>query len=179
MSTFAVVASRATPTNTRLGVLLSPAQAVARLRPRDVALGRLDVLGSLDGIEPGLWALDLLERRGIAVLNSRDTLATAHDKLATADALACAGIPHPPTAHVAPWLPLPRLEPPLVLKPRYGSRRRRQAAPFLCVASRERSGLLAHDALALAARDGFVVSQHFGPLAAGAADGRAGYARAS
>ena len=58
MSTFAVVASRATPTNTRLGALLSPAQAIARLRPGDVALGRLDVLPSLHGIEPGLWALD-------------------------------------------------------------------------------------------------------------------------
>jgi hypothetical protein len=47
MTTFAVVAGRATPTNTRLGVLLSPAQGVARLRPGDVALGRLDVLSSL------------------------------------------------------------------------------------------------------------------------------------
>ena len=74
MSTFAVVASRATPTNTRLGVLLSPAQAVARLRPGDVALGRLDVLPSLDGIEPGLWALDLLDARGVTVLNGRDVI---------------------------------------------------------------------------------------------------------
>jgi RimK family alpha-L-glutamate ligase len=121
MMTFAVVASRATPTNTRLGVLLSPAQAVARLRPGDVALGRLDILPSLHGIEPGLWALDLLESRGVRVLNNRHTLASAHDKLATADALNCAGIPHPPSAHVAPWLPLPDLEPPLVLKPRFGS----------------------------------------------------------
>ncbi len=121
MSTFAVVASRATPTNTRLGVLLSPARAVARLRPGDVAIGRLDVLPTLHGIEPGLWALDLLERRGVTVLNRRDTLESTHDKLATAEALACAGIPHPPSAHVAPWLPLPSIEPPLVLKPRFGS----------------------------------------------------------
>ena len=119
--TFAVVASRATPTNTRLGVLLTPAQAVARLRPGDVALGRLDILPSLHGIEPGLWALDLLESRGVRVLNNHHTLASAHDKLATADVLNCAGIPHPPSAHVAPWLPLPDLEPPLVLKPRFGS----------------------------------------------------------
>jgi hypothetical protein len=53
MSTFAVVASRATPTNVRLGPVLTPAQAVARLRRGDVALGRLDVLRSLDGVEPG------------------------------------------------------------------------------------------------------------------------------
>jgi hypothetical protein len=52
MSTFAVVAHRVTPTNTRLGAVVSPAQAVARLRPGDIALGRLDVLPSLDGVEP-------------------------------------------------------------------------------------------------------------------------------
>jgi RimK family alpha-L-glutamate ligase len=121
MSTFAVVAARATPTNTRLGSVLTPAQAVARLGCGDVALGRLDVLPALDGVEPGLWALDLLERRGVRVLNGSHTLATAHDKLATAEALACAGIPHPPVTHVAPWLPIPQLEPPLVLKPRFGS----------------------------------------------------------
>jgi RimK family alpha-L-glutamate ligase len=121
MSRFAVVSGRATPTSARLGPVLSPAQAVARLEPGDVALGRLDVLPSLDGIEPGLWALEVLERRGVIVLNGRDALATAHDKLATAEALACAGIPHPPTRHVAPWLPMPSLETPLVLKPRFGS----------------------------------------------------------
>jgi RimK family alpha-L-glutamate ligase len=121
MSRFAVVSGRATPTSARLGPVLSPAQAVARLEPGDVALGRLDVLPSLDGIEPGLWALEVLERRGVIVLNGRDALATAHDKLATAEALACAGIPHPPTSHVAPWLPMPSLESPLVLKPRFGS----------------------------------------------------------
>jgi glutathione synthase/RimK-type ligase-like ATP-grasp enzyme len=121
MSTFAVVASRATPTNARLGPVLTPAQAVARLRRGDVALGRLDVLPSLDGVEPGLWALDLLERRGVTVFNRSQALATAHDKLATAEALACAGVPHPPTVRVAPWLPPPALEPPLVLKPRFGS----------------------------------------------------------
>ena len=121
MSTFAVIAGRATPTNTRLGPVLTPAQAITRLRPGDVALGRLDVLSSLDGVERGLWALDMLERRGVTVLNGSDALATTHDKLATAGALACAGIPHPPTVHVAPWLPLPELEPPLVLKPRFGS----------------------------------------------------------
>ena len=121
MPTFAVVSGRATPTSARLGPVLSPAQAVARLEPGDVALGRLDVLPSLDGIQPGLWALEVLERRGVIVLNGRDALATAHDKLATAEALACAGIPHPPTEHVAPWLPMPLLESPLVLKPRFGS----------------------------------------------------------
>src|SRR5262249_11909278 len=60
MAMFAIVAGRSTPTNERLGSVLGPAQAVTRLRAGDVALGRLDVLLSLDGIEPGLWALDVL-----------------------------------------------------------------------------------------------------------------------
>jgi RimK family alpha-L-glutamate ligase len=121
VSTFAVVAHRVTPTNTRLGSVLSPAQALARLTPGDVALGRLDVLASLDGVEPGLWALERLSATGVTVLNGRRTLVAAHDKLATAHALFTAGVPHPRTMHIAPWLPLPELEPPLVLKPRFGS----------------------------------------------------------
>jgi RimK family alpha-L-glutamate ligase len=121
MSTFAVVAHRVTPTNTRLGMVLSPAQALTRLLPGDVALGRLDVLQTVDGIEPGLWALDRLGALGVRVLNPRRALVAAHDKLATARTLHAAGVPHPRTVHVAPWLPLPELEPPLVLKPRFGS----------------------------------------------------------
>ena len=121
MAALAVVAHRVTPTNVRLGAVVSPAHALARLREGDVALGRLDVLQSLDGIEPGLWALDRLEALGVTVLNRRTTLTAAHDKLTTAAALAAAGVPHPRTEHVAPWLPPPTLETPLVLKPRFGS----------------------------------------------------------
>ncbi len=121
MSTFAVIAHRVTPTNTRLGSVLSPAQALARLAPGDVALGRLDVLASLDGVEPGLWALERLRATGVNVLNGRRTLVAAHDKLTTAHALFSAGVPHPHTMHIAPWLPQPELEPPLVFKPRFGS----------------------------------------------------------
>ncbi len=116
-----MVATRSTPTNARLGLVLTPAEAVTRLRAGDVALGRLDVLSSLDGIEVGWWALETLERRGVIVLNDGPSLARAHDKLATAHALAEAGVAHPLTVHIAPWLPLPELEPPLVLKPRFGS----------------------------------------------------------
>jgi len=121
MSTFAVVAHRFTPTNTRLGTVLTPAQAVARLGRGDVALGRLDVLPTLDGIEPGLWALERLASCGVTVLNGRRTLMAAHDKLATAEALYASRVSHPFTVHVAQWLPLPDLEPPIVLKPRFGS----------------------------------------------------------
>ena len=121
MCTFAVIAHRHSPTNTRLGSVLSPAQALARLAPGDIALGRLDVLPSLDGVESGLWALDRLAALGVTVLNGHRTLVAAHDKLATATALAAASLPHPRTVLVAPWLELPELEPPLVLKPRFGS----------------------------------------------------------
>jgi len=121
MGILAVVATRTTATNGRLGVVLPPARALAELRPGDVALGRLDVLPTLDGMEAGSWALDLLEQRGVTVLNRRSSLATAHDKLATAEALDRAGVPHPRTEHVAPWLPVPEVRLPVVLKPRFGS----------------------------------------------------------
>jgi RimK family alpha-L-glutamate ligase len=121
MSTFAVVAHRVTPTNTRLGAVVSPAQAIARLRLGDIAFGRLDVLPTLDGVEPGLWALERLAASGVTVLNGRRTLVAAHDKLMTAAALFEARVPHPRTVHVASWKPLPELEPPIVFKPRFGS----------------------------------------------------------
>ena len=121
MSTFAVVAHRVTPTNTRLGAVVSPAQAIARLRPGDIALGRLDVLPTLDGVEPGLWALERLAASGVTVLNARRTLVAAHDKLTTAAALFEARVPHPRTVHIASWKALPELEPPIVFKPRFGS----------------------------------------------------------
>ncbi len=49
--------------------LLAPAEALAALRPGDVALGRLDVLETRDGVDDGLWALGELEARGVRVLN--------------------------------------------------------------------------------------------------------------
>jgi [lysine-biosynthesis-protein LysW]---L-2-aminoadipate ligase len=128
-----ILATRATETNlaiataaTRLGAkatVLTPAQALEQLRPGDAALGRLDVLPTLDGIEDGLWHLRLLERRGIRVLNPASALTAAHDKLATAGRLAAAGIPHPATRGlvVRAGHPLATLAPPVVVKPRYGS----------------------------------------------------------
>src|SRR4029077_19089836 len=67
MSTFAVVAHRVTPTNTRLGAVLTPAQAVARLGRGDIALGRLDVLTTLDGVKPGRWAVARLPASGVSM----------------------------------------------------------------------------------------------------------------
>ena len=86
----------------------------------DVLLGRLDVLRSLDGIEPGLAALRRARRRGVRVVNDARSLVRTHDKLLTDALLGRAGIPRPRSEHVAAGR-MPTLEPPVVVKPRYGS----------------------------------------------------------
>ncbi|MEX2103170.1 MAG: ATP-grasp domain-containing protein [Gaiellaceae bacterium] len=86
-----------------------------------MALVRLDVLHTLDGVERGLSDLDLLERRGVRVLNTSRALLAAHDKLETADRLARAGLPHPWTLHVTSVADLSALDVPFVIKPRFGS----------------------------------------------------------
>jgi RimK family alpha-L-glutamate ligase len=127
---FAVVAHRSTPTNLALAscavpgvesLLLTPAQALARLGPGDVALGRLDVLHSLDGIEPGAWAFEGLQERGCRLLNRRHSILGAHDKRRTAKVLAEAGLPHPATQIVRHAGAEVDLEPPFVVKPPFGS----------------------------------------------------------
>lgn len=87
----------------------------------DVAVGRLDVLPTLDGVEPGLLELLWFERRGGRVHNSALSLLRTHDKLRTAAALARAGLPHPRTVHLRPGAFAPLPDAPLVLKPRFGS----------------------------------------------------------
>jgi len=54
--------------------LLTPVEADLLLRPGDAALARLDVLESLDGVEPGLLELECLVARGIRVLNPARSL---------------------------------------------------------------------------------------------------------
>lgn len=110
-------------------VLLDPLRRV----PADaVVLGRIDVLPTLDGVEPGLLALLLLERRGCRVLNGAEALLTVHDKLRTARRLELAGLPHPRTAARREEAGA-ELEPPFVLKPRFGSWGR---DVFLCADNR-------------------------------------------
>jgi [lysine-biosynthesis-protein LysW]--L-2-aminoadipate ligase len=101
--------------------LSTPAELSRRALPGDVALGRIDVLDSLEGVGPGVWELRRAKSRGVHVLNGPATLLAAHDKLGTAIRLAGAGLPHPRTAHVDGASALPRLEPPVVVKPRFGS----------------------------------------------------------
>jgi RimK family alpha-L-glutamate ligase len=122
----ALVAHRRTPTNGALAAfpgveVLSPVHALRQLAEGDVAIGRLDVSDRLDGIEVGLWELARLEGSGVRVLNRPGALVAAHDKLATARALAAAGVPHPATVQVtAPSSGVP-IAPPIVVKPRFGS----------------------------------------------------------
>jgi ribosomal protein S6--L-glutamate ligase len=100
--------------------LVNPAVATCLLEPGDVALGRLDVRRTLDGVEPGLHILSELEAGGVRVLNPAHSLLCAHDKLLTAATLGRLALPHPRTLLLYPGTELP-MEPPFVLKPRFGS----------------------------------------------------------
>jgi RimK family alpha-L-glutamate ligase len=127
---FALIAHRETETNLRLveaapaGVemeIYSPTETLARLGVGDAALARLDVLPTVDGIEQGTWEVARLEAEGVRVLNRLRSLLSTHDKLLTARLLATAGVPHPKTRHVSQAIPPRSLEPPFVVKPRFGS----------------------------------------------------------
>jgi len=125
----AVVLGRTTATNRALaeaftrfgyaGALDDPASR-PKLGPGDVAVARIDVSPDLDGVEPGLWELPLLERQGARLLNGPVALLAAHDKLLTALLLGRAGVAQPRTAHVRD-VTVPAFPPPYVVKPRFGS----------------------------------------------------------
>ena len=124
------IAGSLSPTNVRLreallaqdieAALLPVEGVVRRARPGDVALARLDVRPTLDGIADGLGQLQQLQRSAIPVLNRPATLFATHDKLTTAIRLHEALLPHPATAFVGDELPR-HVVPPVVVKPRFGS----------------------------------------------------------
>jgi RimK family alpha-L-glutamate ligase len=127
---FALVASRVTRTNRALAEArdgaacweqMTPADALATLRSGDVALGRIDVTPTLDGIEDGLWALGALAARGVVVLNDPAALLAMHDKLLTARLLRRVGLRHPATLHLRPGGAVSGVRTPVVVKPRFGS----------------------------------------------------------
>ena len=101
--------------------LLTPSAATSELERGDAALVRLDVLRTLDGIEPGLDAVRELQDRGVRVLNTAAALACVHDKLATARALQAASLPAPDWSHLAGHHRAVRFDLPVVVKPRFGS----------------------------------------------------------
>jgi len=100
---------------------LTPREALEQLGPGDLALGRLDVLPTLDGIDGGLGVLNELEARGATVLNRAGPLLAAHDKLVTARLLRVAGLPHPFTRFITSGSRVPVVRGPVVVKPRFGS----------------------------------------------------------
>jgi RimK family alpha-L-glutamate ligase len=129
---FFLVANALTPTNAallgafrRAGVesrFVQPSTARRRVLPGDLVLARLDVAPSLDRVDEGLRDIEALEAAGIRVLNGAGTLLAAHDKLETATRLAAAGVAHPRTGHVTDGaVEALALEPPVVVKPRFGS----------------------------------------------------------
>jgi ribosomal protein S6--L-glutamate ligase len=101
--------------------VMTPERALATLEAGDVALFRLDVLPTLDGIEPGLDVFPALEQRGVRVLNRPEALLAVHDKLRTFAALTAAGLRQPRTFHATAGTRLPHLRLPCVVKPRFGS----------------------------------------------------------
>lgn len=101
--------------------VIPASRSLERLGPGDIALGRIDVRGSVDGVQPGLLTLLELRRAGVTVLNSPAALLRAHDKLRTARIFAASGVPHPRTEHVTQASPLTTLTTPVVVKPRFGS----------------------------------------------------------
>jgi RimK family alpha-L-glutamate ligase len=101
--------------------VLWPHEALATLCEADVALLRLDVLPTLDGVEPGLDAVPQLRDRGVRILNHPRALLATHDKLLTAERLTLSGVPHPWTRHVHSESDARDIVLPCVLKPRYGS----------------------------------------------------------
>jgi len=127
---FALVADRSTPPNRALCCAflddarweeMTPHEALASLRAGDGALGRLDVLPTLDGVDDGLWALGALAARGVHVLNDPAALLATHDKLLTARLLRRSGIAHPTTFHVRDGGRPPPFVGPVVVKPRFGT----------------------------------------------------------
>jgi RimK family alpha-L-glutamate ligase len=109
---------------TALGIdalVADPERADAEVSAADVVLARLDVLDTLDGIEPGLEVVETLVARGARVLNTPAALRAAHDKLETSSRLTAARLPHPRTVHVTRADAEVGLAPPVVVKPRHGS----------------------------------------------------------
>jgi len=102
-------------------VVLSPVEAVRELRAGDVALLRLDIVPTVNGFEAGLAHVPDLRLAGVRILNPPAALLAAHDKLWTEERLAAFGIARPQAAHVLTPLDPVDVEPPFVVKPRYGS----------------------------------------------------------
>jgi len=101
--------------------LIAPTVARQVLKEDDVAVNRLDVRSSLDGVEPGLLEVLWLERSRTRVVNSVRALLNAHDKLRCHAVLARVGLAQVQALHITTVDELRTLDPPVVVKPRFGS----------------------------------------------------------
>jgi RimK family alpha-L-glutamate ligase len=101
--------------------LVTPPEALAQLAPEDVAVVRLDVRRTLDGVEEGFGEVAALARRGVRVVNTPEGLLAAHDKLETSRCLDAAGVRHPRSVNVSTVGELRAQRLPYVVKPRFGS----------------------------------------------------------
>ncbi len=103
-------------------VPMRPVEALERLHGGDVAVGRLDVRPTLDGVEDGLWTLGVLAARGVtgAEPRRRPPGGARQAPHGPAPAPGCGSAP-------ATWSvrgdrpPPPSIQPPAVVKPRHGS----------------------------------------------------------
>ena len=118
--------------------LVAPPEAMRHAGPDVTAVARLDVLPTLNGVEPGLVSLVSLAGTGTRIVNRARPLLTCHDKLRTARALDEAGVLHPRTWHVGAEEPLENGLP-VVVKPRFGSWGHEV---FLCRTDEERTHVL-------------------------------------
>ena len=98
----------AAPRGVDVRILDARSRRCGAIGPGDAALGRLDVLPTLDGVDDGLWALGSLAARGVRTLNRASALLVAHDKLLTARFLLRAGLPHPRTRLLSADVRCPR-----------------------------------------------------------------------
>lgn len=131
MLTVWIAAARPSRTNVRLAAafeslgqpafVVEPGAVDGAAAAGDLVINRLDVRPTLDGVDPGGCELRWVEGRGIRVLNSEAALLACHDKLRTALRLGRLGLPHPATLHLDYGASLPRVQCPLVVKPRFGS----------------------------------------------------------
>jgi len=124
----------------RAGIVTGDAVLEAGLG--DLVIARPEVLATLDGVDVGIRHLPRVQHSTARLINTSVSLLSAHDKLVTAIALRAAGIPHPRSALVRERRVPESIEPPYVIKPRFGRSARDVSLCDSAAALRERIHVL-------------------------------------